>query len=195
MKQFWSKRRAMIGATAVVLLTAVCFGGYSLYQNHISSDVRHLLIAASDEHASETDVRQYILQVRPLVRTMRDKELVEEFENAMTLIEQIEEDKNVDQQEADERKGNEMRTSLGLDASGACAEEVRPILQEFREASNAKLKADLRAEAFKEIDACFAQQANEAIARLNREGENWSKAHNELNRVRSALGMPLLPNK
>jgi hypothetical protein len=195
MKQFWSKRRAMVGTSAVVLLIAVCCGGYNLYQSHISSGVRHLLIAASDEHASEADVRQYISQVRPFVRTRRDKELVEEFENAMSLIEQIDEDKNVDQQEADERKENEMRTSLGLDASGACAEEVRPILKEFREASNAKLKADLRAEAFKDIDACFAQQANEATARLHREGENWSKALDELNRVRSALGMPLLPNK
>ena len=48
-----------------VILIGSGVGVYFLYQNHLSDDVKRLLIAANDEQASQMEVRQYVAQIRP----------------------------------------------------------------------------------------------------------------------------------
>src|SRR5208283_3114742 len=107
------KAPVWIGVSLVVLLiTGGVTGGYFLYQHHLSDDLRRLLIAANDEHASQMETREYTAQARPLVRTKRDREVLEQFETALALLNSLQEDMQEDAEEIEDNKRNLAATDL-----------------------------------------------------------------------------------
>lgn len=83
--------RIVIATLAVIILSGATFGAYMVYQNHLTSEVRALLVAANDPHATEAEVMAYITQARPLLRTKKDREVFGEFEEGVTLPKTAEE--------------------------------------------------------------------------------------------------------
>jgi hypothetical protein len=83
--------KIIIATLAVVILSGATFGAYMVYQNHLTSEVRALLVAANDSHATEAEVMAYITQARPLLRTKKDHEVFGEFEEGVTLPKTAEE--------------------------------------------------------------------------------------------------------
>jgi hypothetical protein len=69
----------------VLLLSGVSYGGWRLYQRHLSSDLRRTLIAAADPTASDADLQAYLHRARLQVRTERDAEIFGKIATAVQL--------------------------------------------------------------------------------------------------------------
>jgi hypothetical protein len=194
------KAPVWIGVSLAVLLVAGgATGGYFLYQHHLSDDVRRLLIAANDEHASQMETREYTAQARPLVRTQRDREVLEQFETALALLNSLQEDMQEDAEEIEKNKRNERNLAANdleaIDdecyaplrelwiANGYSATGVSPSIEVINE-SDKDLKLG---------NECKERQRQAFNARLALEKRNGDLAVQDLNSVRKAIGLPALP--
>jgi hypothetical protein len=82
------KRVFGIITAALVVCAAGTFFGWRAYQNHLSTPLRRTLTAAMDPNATIADFRQYLHEARPLVRTRKDAELLDEVQQAFQMAEE-----------------------------------------------------------------------------------------------------------
>ena len=76
------KKAVGISVGTLVVLSGV-FASYQLYETrHLSSDLKRTLTAATDEHATEADLRSYFHDARLQVHTKKDEEILQKFEKA-----------------------------------------------------------------------------------------------------------------
>lgn len=176
-------------------------GGYFLYQHRLSGDVKRLLIAANDEHASEMEVRQYVAQARPLVRTQKDKEVFGQFEKAISLFASIEEDQRIDAEELRETMRSISRMVEGEDDEGdECMGGIYRLRRVRDQYSHAGLKApkdliDHIQTAYQDGKECRARKKQDMDARTAREKSNHELALKTMNSVRVSLGLPIIPQQ
>jgi len=83
-----TKRITLTLFIAALVLGGSAYGGYDLYQHHISGSLRHILVAALDQHATDEEINRYIYAARLAVRTKRDAEVLADYEQAHMLFEQ-----------------------------------------------------------------------------------------------------------
>lgn len=187
-----------IGASlAVVLIAATSTGGWYLYQHHLSDDVKRLLVAANDEHASQAETRQYVTQARPLVRTKRDRDVLEQFETALALVDRSQEEQREDEEEIENNKRNLSATNLET-----TDDECYAALRELWRANGGGYPAtgvypwELMNESHKDLELgneCAERRRQAFEARIAREKSNMQLALQDMNSVRKAIGLPLLP--
>ncbi len=196
------KTPTWIRASLVVVLIAGCAtGGYYLYQHHLSDDVRRLLVAANDEHASQMETREYTAQARPLVRTKRDREVLEQFETALALLNSLQDDMQEDAEEIEKNERNER--NLAANDLEATDDECYAALRELWIANGGGYHAtgvspsiDVINESDKDLklgNECKERQRQAFNARLAIEKRNGDLAVQDLNSVRKAIGLPPLP--
>jgi hypothetical protein len=77
------KVAVIAGVIGLVVLTAVCYGSFRLYENHLSSTLKRTLLASMDSSASENDIRSYLRDARLQVRTQKDAVVLQELEDAV----------------------------------------------------------------------------------------------------------------
>jgi hypothetical protein len=73
------KRTTVLAMTLVglALMGVALVGGYRVYQQHISSDVRAAVLAAVGDNATEADIVVYLRAAKLASRTKRDAEVVD----------------------------------------------------------------------------------------------------------------------
>ncbi len=72
----------------LLILVVACAAGagcWQAYQWHLSGDLRRTLVAAADPSCSEIDLRAYIRDAQLQVRTKKDRIALADFENAVDL--------------------------------------------------------------------------------------------------------------
>jgi len=79
------KRFAFVLLALSAILITAGFGGWHLYQNHLSSDLKRTLIAGVDPNANEADVHVYIRDARLQVRTKKDQTTFDKLVRVMQL--------------------------------------------------------------------------------------------------------------
>ncbi len=70
---------------SILLMSGVTYGGWRLYQRHLSSDLRGTLVAAADPTASDAELHAYLRRARFQVRTERDAEIFGKIATAVQL--------------------------------------------------------------------------------------------------------------
>jgi hypothetical protein len=189
------KASVWIGVSLVVLLIAGgATGGYFLYQHHLTDDVRRLLIAANDEHASQMETREYTAQARPLVRTKRDREVLEQSETSLALLNSLQEDMQEDTEEIEENKRALATTDWMNDECYAAFRELADT--KGYSATGVSPSTEVMNEMDKDRklgDECKKRQEQAFNERLDREKRNGDLAVQDLNSVRKAIGLPPLP--
>jgi hypothetical protein len=189
------------GSLAVVLIAGCATGGWYLYQHHLSDDVRRLLVAANDEHASQAETHEYTAQVRPLVRTKRDREVVEQFETALALLDRYQEDQREDEEQLDKNERNERY--LAANDLEATDDECYAAFREFWRANGGGFpvtgvypSTEVMNESHKDLELgneCAKRRQQAFDARLAHEKSSMQLAFQDMNSVRKAIGLPPLP--
>lgn len=124
----------------VLLLAGAVYGSWSIYQHHLSADLRRTLTAAVDPTASDADVHAYLRDARLQVRTTRDKELLGKLTRIVQLSEDAtEQGQLIDQsfhetlqsfsggpcEQLETLSSDELRSSLGTDLRKQCGEQAK----------------------------------------------------------------------
>lgn len=185
------KKALFIGA--ILFLVGGCFGGYFLYQHHLSGDVKRLLVAANDEHASEMEVRQYVAQARPLVRTRKDREVLNQFEEVLTLLTSVQDDQRTDSEEF-----NQMMRSLSdmESETDECMGEFHRLIRISRSYGTLPKEIDDQMKtAYQSGKECRDRKKQVSDARSAREKHNQELAIQTMNGVRATLGLPPVPKQ
>jgi|NGEPerStandDraft_6_1074524.scaffolds.fasta_scaffold82026_2 hypothetical protein len=176
-------RRTGIGLLALLCAVGIGYGCFMLYQHHLSSDVKPLLIAACAENIQITEARSYLHDARPLLKTEKDHAMFEKLERAMTML--------TDYQEHED---------TALDRLKANLEEMRPDNEssecggKFWRLVHAKPPgAPAQAEqAYKEMQEC-EKRRQETEERNNKLADSELQEGKRLyNDVRTTLGLPPL---
>jgi hypothetical protein len=188
----------------VVLVVLICLvgigsaGGYHIYQKHLSGDVKRLLLAANDDHASMMEVHQYMAQARPLERTQRDREVVGELEDGLALYATVQEDQQKDQEEY---QATIRYRPDALDENDECFgnfNKLARLSQQYQRediAGPPSLKASMTQE-IEVAKACLERQRQASKSRSLEEQKDGKLAVDKLNDVRKAIGIaPLKTSK
>lgn len=104
------KARVLIAFT--LLLVAASYGGFRLYECHLSSDLKRTLVAALDQSATDTDILVYVRDARLQVRTEKDKTTFSKLEKILQLAQNAQEIEQRHWQELTQRQ-EEMTRALG----------------------------------------------------------------------------------
>ncbi|MEO7027921.1 MAG: hypothetical protein ABI147_00765 [Acidobacteriaceae bacterium] len=161
----------------------------------MSDDVKRLLLAANDEHASMVEIRQYTAQARPLVRTRRDREVLGELEDAMALYASVSEDEQKDREEFSDTMRNLGNIDNEDDECYGRFSKLMHLGKRYTEmdVKEPKELLDHIHEALEEGKECSDRQTRESEARTEREKSNRNLAFKDLNSVRKAIGLHPLP--
>jgi len=172
-------RRALAVFLIVACILAVCYGGFALYQHRLSSDVRPLLAAACADNISVNEIKSYLHDARPLLRTTKDPVTFQKLEHAITLLSSSQEyhDGFLDRMKAhmeDLQVGNE-----NGECSGRWWRIVNKKLPGVQEAYNEMKECQKRRQEADDRDAKIAEADSQEGVRL-------------YNEVRNTLGLPPL---
>jgi hypothetical protein len=190
-------KKLLIGFSLIALfLIGAITGGYFLYQHHLSGDVKRLLVAANDEHASEMEVHQYVARARPLIRTQRDREVLGRFEKVIALFASIQADQQTDSEEY-----RAMMRSLSHQVEGngddddECMGEMNNLthIRDQYEHAGLKVPKELTEQvqaAHQDGKECRDREKQLREARGAREKSNRELALRTMNEVRASLGLP-----
>jgi hypothetical protein len=162
------------------------FLGYYLYQRHLSSDLKRILVAAMDPHCSVADVQQYLHAARPLVRTKRDWDVLAQTQKAFEMA--------VDAQQTSDEYLQYLQQTLDDGVTRQSAFWKLEQIEEQYRSEGLRVPADLKA------------QEAEALKEEKRESDEWKQRDNDadreqaeagklFNQVRADIGMPPLPQK
>jgi hypothetical protein len=183
------KRVLSVGIVAV-LLSGVSFAAYKVYDNiHISSDLKRVLIAANDKLNSDADIKAYVHQAKPLIKTKRDQEVEGKFQEAVSLAESSTEISN--------RLMEETLSSIS-EKTDECDKSFYDLidLENRYRADGIRVPQDLVDEihqANKEVKPCIERRDQQREADEKAAKEQLKQARKLLGEVRSELGLPPLP--
>ncbi len=188
---------AWIGVSlAVVLIAGASTGGWYLYQHRLSDDVKRLLVAANDEHASQTETRQYVTQARPLLRTKRDREVLGQFEEALALLDSVQQDRQEDAEEIADNERAAAATDL-INDGDECYAAFRELWKAYGSPGTGVYPStEMSNESHKDLELgeeCKEKQRQAFDARVAREKRDMQLSLQDWNSVRKAIGLPLLP--
>lgn len=184
------RQHLWVGVCLIVLVMAgLSTGAYALYQHHLSGDVKRLLIAANDEHSNLGELREYIAQARPLVRTKRDRDVLGEFEEGMALFVSVQDDEQEDNRVSDvmsrSSQGEQDECDRALYKDVRTRNQYREMGQKPPEDLQEQIELDKH-----RADRCIDERAENYIQREAREDRNRALSIQHLNNVRHALGLP-----
>jgi hypothetical protein len=117
-------KRWVIASGLIVGLTLSALGGWVLYQNHLSGDLRVSLVAASDPTASEADILSYLRTARLQIRTKKDGEMFAKFEQIYQLL--------TDANEIQSRQMQELTARLRSSSDDPCMKFSSDAAEERR---------------------------------------------------------------
>jgi hypothetical protein len=80
------KKPTLIALAALVACSTALYGVVALYERHVSGDLRILLVAALDPRHSLVDQRVFLDEMRPLIHTQRDFQVLDKFQRSLSLI-------------------------------------------------------------------------------------------------------------
>lgn len=165
------------------------FAGYQLYETrHLSSDLKRTLTAATDEHATEADLRSYFHDARLQVHTKKDEEVLQKFEKAAQLA--------ANSTEISGQVFHAQLRSIGDLSSGY--EEFNRLIElrsQYWQA-HVPVPKDLRPRIDKALaDAKARKQQEQELqdSEMKRAESEQATAKALYNEVRSELGLPPLP--
>ena len=174
---FSSKRIALLLCVCSAIIGSLAI--HHLYERHLSSEFRRLMIAADDEHESYAEQAIFIHDARKAARTEKDIELLRNYEQANDLMLQANETVEHAQQALEEEQHDIQNLSekFAQDRATTSADQV-------------KLGTDVE-EA--RIDA--RRKLNQNIESVEKSKKQMREAIALHNSIRKELGLPDLPYK
>jgi hypothetical protein len=146
-------KKARVLFVLVILLVAASYGGFQLYERHLSSNLKRTLVAALDQSATDADILVYVREARLQVRTEKDKATLSKLEKMLQLAQDAQEIEQRHWQKLTQRQ-EEMTMALGPygdksnypcwmieKVTGAAKESFRKACQDQVEKNNAEEKA------------------------------------------------------
>jgi hypothetical protein len=141
-----------------------------------------------------------VAQVRPLVRTRRDREVLEQFETALALLDRFQEDQREDEEEIEKNERNER--NLAANDLEATDDECYAAFRELwlanggYPATGVYPSTEVMNESQKDLklgNECNERRGQAFNSRIAHEKSNMQLALQDMNSVRKAVGLPLLP--
>lgn len=142
LRRYW-----LAAVICLPLVVAACYGGWRLYEHHLSSDLRRTLVAAADPSASPADVQAYVRDARLQVRTERDNaelvklvRLVQLQEDSEQLLASVKGDiaggpcPQLGQLE--QLDSSEVTSSYGRSLAKQCKDDMQLVEQEQKQVNN-----------------------------------------------------------
>lgn len=177
-------RFLFFSGVGVLVLFGLTYGGWRLYQNHLSTDLRSTLIAATDPTASDADIHAYLRRARLQIRTERDVEIFGKITTAVQLKRMMRKQALINAQELgdfathDLDENSPCRQMLRLGATKLASTRAQ-TLREQCEGQQAAEKAELK-----------SSKAKQAIYQKEMDQERAL-----LRDVRNELGLPVIEDK
>jgi len=83
-------RKALIGVLLFLAIGLLCFRAYETYEWHyLSSGLKRTLGAGMDSTATQSDIASYMRDARLQVRTKRDAQVLQKFEECLRQINEV----------------------------------------------------------------------------------------------------------
>jgi sRNA-binding carbon storage regulator CsrA len=178
------------GLLALIVAVLGCFGAYERYEWHyLSSDFKRTLTAAMDFSASNGDVATYMRDARLQVRTQRDAQVLQKFENCVQFAK--------DAAEINDRHFKQVMQSLDTTVSGTSYVRKLVDIESDYVRLHVAVPQTLRAEIHKAIeDEKAERKRDEDIYQLEEQREKQESLVSQeyYKELRVDLGLPALPS-
>ncbi len=174
-----------------ILATVVGCGGYWLYQNHLSNGFKQILIAACDEHASESDEDRYLHDAQAAAHTRKDRQVLAQFQHLVEI--------NKDVSEYDRHLWDRLDADL-TDVEPAIPTPLHHLLA--LRAQYIQRHSTVPQSLQEEIDQATRKQQEQTARRHQQENIDKERTDRERKEIdvlykgiRTELGMPAVTNK
>ena len=167
----------LASAVLILLVAGVSYGGWRIYQGHLSGDLRRTLIAAADPTASNADIHAYLRRARLQVRTDRDAEVFGKLATSVQLRDIVlQHELLVSQRSLDEANKS---------ANSVCGQLGRLGIKELESPRGHALLEECGKE-----QAVEKAQSDSLQKQMALDQENMERAQSLLKEFRNELGLP-----